>query len=257
MPRKKTQEEFLKDAKATHGDLYDYSKTIYTNSHDKIIITCKVHGDFTMKATSHTINKQGCAQCAGNVKMTTKDFVIKAKEVHGDLYNYDKVEYTTAHSKVTVNCPIHGDFNQQAYVHLQNHGCPECGSIAAGLKNLDNPDIWTYRGWAEAGETSNYFQEYSLYIIECWNKDDERFYKVGKTFMALNRRFTNGKVMPYAWRLIEKLIGSPEYISGLEEYLHKHLKDYRVVPSTQFNGSRECYTDYCLDNYKRLIQEYI
>ena len=39
-------ENFIKKAKSIHGNEYDYSKTIYKGSHEKIIVTCKIHGDF-------------------------------------------------------------------------------------------------------------------------------------------------------------------------------------------------------------------
>lgn len=59
---KLTQSEFIEIAKATHGDLYDYSKTVYTYAKKKVTITCKKHGDFEQEACAHTCG-QGCPQC--------------------------------------------------------------------------------------------------------------------------------------------------------------------------------------------------
>jgi hypothetical protein len=238
MPRTKTLEEFIEDAVAVHGDKYDYSLAVYTNSHTKLDITCPTHGIFSIKPHSHTTSKQGCAECAGNKPMTTATFIAKAAKVHGTRYDYSNVVFTTSHSTVNILCAKHGEFVQQAYVHLQHHGCPLCGSAEASIKNQQKTDIWSYRGWAEAGITSKAFKAYSIYIIRCWDKEEE-FIKVGKTFMSLNRRFSN---MPYIWSSIRKIEGDATYISTLEEMLHKQMTSSKYSPSTSFNGSKECYT---------------
>ena len=55
-----------------------------------------------------------------------RERVEKAREIHGDKYDYSKVEYTNAHTKVCIICPIHGEFWQKPYNHLQGRGCQEC-----------------------------------------------------------------------------------------------------------------------------------
>ena len=59
-------------------------------------------------------------------KLTTKEFIKKAQEVHGDRYDYSKVEYASMFSKVTIICPKHGAFLQVPSVHLSGVGCPVC-----------------------------------------------------------------------------------------------------------------------------------
>ena len=56
----------------------------------------------------------------------TQTFIQKAQFVHGDHYEYEKTEYVNAKSKITITCPIHGDFEQSPNVHLKGHGCREC-----------------------------------------------------------------------------------------------------------------------------------
>lgn len=60
-------------------------------------------------------------------KLTTEQFIEKAKKVHGDKYDYTKVSYINAHSKVKITCPTHGIFEQTPNNHLNNQGCPICG----------------------------------------------------------------------------------------------------------------------------------
>ncbi len=58
-----TTEEFIKLAKEVHGNNYSYPKTIYNKSHDKITITCKIHGDFDQMPYQH-LQGNGCPRCS-------------------------------------------------------------------------------------------------------------------------------------------------------------------------------------------------
>lgn len=56
----------------------------------------------------------------------TQEFIKKAKKVHGNKFDYSKVEYIKAKRNVTIICPMHGDFEQTPDNHLHNHGCKLC-----------------------------------------------------------------------------------------------------------------------------------
>lgn len=58
--------------------------------------------------------------------VTTESFIAEAKEIYGDRYDYSKVEYKNRDHRVTVVCPIHGDFQVYAREHLDGKGCPKC-----------------------------------------------------------------------------------------------------------------------------------
>ena len=60
-------------------------------------------------------------------KLTTEEFIKKARAVHGDKYDYSKVEYVNNLTKVCIVCPEHGYFFQNPIVHLNGHECSECG----------------------------------------------------------------------------------------------------------------------------------
>jgi hypothetical protein len=60
-------------------------------------------------------------------RLTTEKFVTRARMVHGDRYDYSKVEYTKNNIKVVIVCPQHGDFTQRPYGHMFGYGCPKCG----------------------------------------------------------------------------------------------------------------------------------
>lgn len=69
---------------------------------------------------------------------TTTDFIKDAQKIHGNKYDYSKVNYKTAQEKVCMICPIHGEFWQTPNSHLNGRGCPKCGSKVAANKNRDN-----------------------------------------------------------------------------------------------------------------------
>lgn len=61
-------------------------------------------------------------------KLTTEEFIKRAREIHGDKYDYSKVEYKTTRDKITIICPIHGEFEQSPNNHLRGRGCPKCAN---------------------------------------------------------------------------------------------------------------------------------
>ena len=73
-------------------------------------------------------------------KLTTEEFIAKAKAVHGDKYDYSKVEYVNNKTKVIITCPLHGKFSQAPFNHLHGNECPKCAKIKAA-KIIT---FWTY-----------------------------------------------------------------------------------------------------------------
>ena len=61
-------------------------------------------------------------------KRSVDDFIAAARKVHGDYYDYSKVDKYSSNDTVTIICPIHGEFQQKVKYHLAGHGCKECGN---------------------------------------------------------------------------------------------------------------------------------
>lgn len=59
-------------------------------------------------------------------KLSTQNFIDKAKLVHGNKYSYDKTVYVDYHSSLLINCGQHGEFSQRASDHLSGKGCINC-----------------------------------------------------------------------------------------------------------------------------------
>lgn len=58
--------------------------------------------------------------------LTTAEFIHSAKLIHGDQYDYSKVEYVNSKIAVEIICPIHGSFYQRPNNHLMGHKCLKC-----------------------------------------------------------------------------------------------------------------------------------
>lgn len=56
-------EDWINACKRVHGDLYDYSKSVYTGARNHITVTCKIHGDFEIIANNHRQAAKGCQKC--------------------------------------------------------------------------------------------------------------------------------------------------------------------------------------------------
>ena len=67
-------------------------------------------------------------------RKTTEEFIEEARKIHGDKYNYSKVEYVNYQTKVTIICPIHGEFTQTPTGHIKGNGCPMCANDRTSLR---------------------------------------------------------------------------------------------------------------------------
>ena len=67
-------------------------------------------------------------------RMTTQEFIKKAEEVHGNKYDYSKVEYVNCNTPICIICPIHGEFWQKPHNHLTGSGCILCNESRCETK---------------------------------------------------------------------------------------------------------------------------
>ena len=129
--RRKTTEDFVESAIRVHGERYDYSKVNYVNNRKKVEIVCPTHGSFFQSPHNHILEKQGCPicgveKCKKSNTYTKEKFIGLCKKVHGDKYDYSKVDYVDGRTKVLIGCRLHGYFSQIPNNHLNGVGCPHC-----------------------------------------------------------------------------------------------------------------------------------
>lgn len=221
-------EIFIQKAIAVHGGRYDYSKVAYIVSKSKVIIGCPEHGDFE-KRPDHHLAGQGCLKCTGLAKLTVKEFISKAKLVHGNLYDYSQVKYINSYTKVKIICSTHGVFEQRPNDHLKAYGCSECS------KNLNAYSLSVY-----VKTCKKYDGHSSLYVVRLSN-ENESFFKVGITVNAKNR-FREYTKAGYACEVITAIRDKAGYIWNLEKRLHFILKQWRYKPKIDFGGQTECFS---------------
>jgi hypothetical protein len=126
-------DEFIRKSIIIHGDKYDYTEVKYENSTIDVIIICKIHGSFLQQPGVH-LRGNGCTSCgiqksADCKRYTNEEFIEEARNNHGNLYNYDNIEYTNNRTKIIITCHKHGDFIQTPSSHLQGRGCPDCAEF--------------------------------------------------------------------------------------------------------------------------------
>jgi len=145
---------FIIKAKFINGEYFDYSKVKYINAHTKVIIICPVHGEFLQTPNSH-LNKNGCIRCRNDLNKqkqtwSFEKFIEESIKCHGHKYDYSKVEYKGALVKVTIICPVHGEFEELPSKHIRGGGCAKCKGFNKTTESvieefkLKHGDIYDY-----------------------------------------------------------------------------------------------------------------
>lgn len=121
----RTKEQFIEEAVLKHGNKYSYQNVEWQGNWVKTNITCLDHGDFLQAPGSH-LQGHGCPRCYH--ERASREFLDRAKEIHGDKYDYSKVVYKGCFDKVVIGCKDHGDFLQQPNAHIGKlrQGCVKC-----------------------------------------------------------------------------------------------------------------------------------
>lgn len=160
MKKRMTIEEFVVLSNDKHNFKYDYSRVQYKNCDTAVEIICPVHGSFMQRPYIH-IRGSGCGLCSNIEKsksrlLTTEDFIRKAMATHGDRYDYSKVLYSNAKSKVTIGCKMHGYFSQSPTNHLAGKGCRVCAFERVGSINSIDTDEFIKRAKGVHGDLYSY-----------------------------------------------------------------------------------------------------
>jgi len=123
--RKHTEEEFIIEANKLHNNYYNYSNLNFIDYSNNVDIICPKHGIFKQKPIKH-LSGQKCPICSAPNKALTKEkFILEANKIHGN-YDYSKIIFKNASTKVDIICKKHGIFSQQPSKHLTGQGCPIC-----------------------------------------------------------------------------------------------------------------------------------
>lgn len=230
---------FIQKAKEIHGDLFDYSKSVYIEAKCKTEIICAIHGSFWITPHKHCSGKRGCPKCGRDKANNSKkqpliDFINEANIVHNNTYDYSQSVYINSSSNMDIICPIHGKFRQLPANHKnKKHICPYCSAsseeqeILNFLKNSGVEDIKLH------DKTAITPLEIDLYIpshkigIEFhglyWHgerKDKFQNYHLSKTQLANSKDIQLLQIFEHEW-LHKKNAWKSLILSRLNKTQHK------------------------------------
>jgi hypothetical protein len=230
--------EFIEKAIKIHNDKYDYSKVNYINSYTKIKIICKEHEEFE-QLPNHHLSGSGCSKCSGTYQYSTNEFIEKAIKIHGSKYDYSKVNYINAKSKVIIICKEHGEFEQQPNNHLNGQGCSNCST------NISKKE----QEWITSLNNSNILTNQKIKIKNRIIKPDG-YDPFTKTIYEFYGDFWHGN--PKVYNSSDINVISKKTFG---ELYNKTLKRAKFIKDNGFNIIEIWEKDYDLKKYSYLINE--
>ena len=122
--REKAKQKFLEKLDQNKFEFIEYI------SPKEVVVKCKTCGNIR-HTTPSNIYRYGCKKCSSKKanehrKLTTEEFISRAREIHKDAYDYSKVNYIDWNTPVIIICSKHGEFLQSPGKHLAGHGCRKC-----------------------------------------------------------------------------------------------------------------------------------
>lgn len=99
-------------------------------------------------------------------RLTTEQFIQRARQVHGDKYDYSKVEYKNNYTKIPITCYKHNiTFHPKPNDHLNGSGCPICAKdrqktliFGVGINDLQNT------------KGTSFYKAWFSMLTRCYNK---------------------------------------------------------------------------------------
>lgn len=153
-------------------------------------------------------------------KLTTEEFIEKARKIHGDKYDYSKVEYVNNSIKVCIICPVHGEFWQTPNSHLSGRKCASCS-------NNDKKNLIFGIGINDCGEQTREksYRAWFNMFVRCYNKQ------------SLDKRPTyNGCYVGDDWK----------YLSNFKKWYNEHyVEGWCLDKDLLVKGNKEYAPDKC------------
>ena len=165
-----TTEEFVQRCRDIFGDTYDYSRVVYRNTKSKVKLVCELHGEFS-QTPSNIISGYGCPACAS--RRDPKDPAVwesmleECRRIHEGRYDYSKTHYTAADEKVSIQCPVHGEFRQLFHSHIAGRGCNVCAHEARTAVQRKSYEQFVQQSFEVHGDKYDYA---SSHYVNCKTK---------------------------------------------------------------------------------------
>lgn len=209
-------------------------------------------------------------------KLTTDEFIKRAREVHGDKYDYSKVEYVNSVTNVCIICKKHGEFKQRPSHHMHGCGCPKC----AAEINASNLRCWTRE---KCLEKALEYKEMKRFRIECkdaYNAASKHKWLKDYTWLTYSIKVTLKKKRQYYTQteIIDRLrsIFGDRY--SYDKVVYKAMKtpiilicheknengvehgEFSIRPDNIFSGNQgcpKCYNDRRSKLQRKSVEQFI
>lgn len=249
LDKSQENEYYLDLIKERHTDIlnkssfenFEYKKALsYTTA------TCLKHGDYRTKPNWLMTRGHHCAECgeegrSDRVRIDTKEYIKRVKEIHGDRYIYSKTVYISAREPVTITCREHGDFEIIAYYHSGDTcGCQICG--------LENGAIGRGRHKALGIKSAEVY-------VAIFESNEEKFIKVGLSYKPESRIYDIQCYSNYQVSLLYTEFYEDAGVAwDVENLLHREFKGESYLPTNKFAGSTECFDISIQDEVIKLLK---
>lgn len=239
---------FIKYLENRHPDILkqvSFNDFEYKGSLVDTIVHCKKHGEYKTKPNYLMQGGNVCRDCdsenkSERNKINNKEFIDRCRTRHGDKYSYEKTLYTGCKDKVTVTCPVHGDFEVVAYYHASQNGCQECGKESMGISQ----DL--YNKMCPDGS--------HVYVMSFKNKNED-FIKVGLTKDVRVRVNGLRSISEYDVSLVYSSFFQNASIAWhVERLILREFSDGVYVPDIRFSGDTECFDLSMQDEVIKLLK---
>ena len=180
-------ETFVQKLMSVFGDDYVYNFAEYKNSHEKVLMYCKIHG-FFYSIAGDLLRGHGCKKCnkpkGGYAKRDSFEEVVeKIKSKHGDKYEIPIQNYVNDRTPIKLICPIHGEFFSKPMQLKNGCGCQKCGKMLAKDKKSMNNEEFVKKFLKKYG-----YEKYDTSKTDLKNRDEN-----GKVIFICHEKFKNGK----------------------------------------------------------------
>ncbi len=286
--------ELIRESIKIHGEgKYDYTDTIFINKNKKFKLKCINGHNFETTYRGHIKEKYNCLECSriNNSKKKleehAKEFESKSKNIHGNRYDYSKVEYRGVLEPVTIICGDH-KFIITPNMHLSGQGCKFCneklikeGKPSLNVKVERKNEIWTTESFIEkAKKIPNNNYDYSLVNVKSINEKITIICKEGHVYQqgiyehleGMNCKICeSNKMTKIRCLTTEQFIENSKRIFGLHKfnysktiYINTNTKltlicneknhEFKKKPSRHYS-SLGC--PYCVNKSEAILYEYL
>ena len=125
-----TNEQFIERATKVHGNKYNYNQIEYKDNDTKVKIICNKCGNIFEQTPHSHLQRNGCKKCSPRAKLTNEQFIERAIKIHGNKFDYNKINYKNSSTKIEIYCKQCKQYIWQLPTnHLNGYGCINCNGV--------------------------------------------------------------------------------------------------------------------------------